>query len=225
MNRHTARTKNTDQRCVVVFKQLPDRPTHALIIPTDSLPPRYEAALMSLLDSPEGKAEINLYNLLGRRLMPETGKSVLQTFHEAGLVHTQPVDNIIMYPTPNMPIPLRQVIESMGQSVPENKAAQPPTPQEAVQSPLPPVEKFNPYGETKAQVTTEENAARARNLIIEAEMLEFEANRKREAAYSFDPSTRPAPVPTPVTNTETFSTETLVEATTAPKKRKTKAAQ
>ena len=49
MMRHVAKIANTDQRCVVAFLQIPGREDHALVIPTDSLPPRTEQAVMDLL--------------------------------------------------------------------------------------------------------------------------------------------------------------------------------
>ena len=201
MNRHTARLANTDQRCVVVFKQLPDRATHALVISIDNLPARYEAALMGLVESAEGQAEVNLSNLLGRRIMPEMGKTVLQVFHETGLMHPVPIDNVLMSPVPNQQFPLRQVLEQMGIVVPAADSATVAAAaqrsatklQEEINTAAQRDTKFNPYGDTQAIRVSGENSAKAQNLLIEAEMLDHEANRKRQQAYEADPSRRPAP--------------------------------
>lgn len=114
LKRHVGQIKNTGQRCVVVFMQLPERPDHALVIPTDSLPDRVEHAVMQILESPEGQANPCLAHVMNARLMPEMGRSVLRYLHETGRLQAVPIDNMVMLPMPNMPFPLRKIIEDMG---------------------------------------------------------------------------------------------------------------
>jgi hypothetical protein len=172
MKRHIGKMANTDQRLVVVFMQIPDREDHALVIPTDTLPARYEQAVMEILESTEGQAEESLANILSRRLMPDTGKPVLQALHDGNMLKAVPIANILMMPMPNMPFPLQTVLEGMGRNIP--KTVNPTSGYN------PAVEKYN-------------RRAIAQNLLIEAEMLQNEANKKREAAYTAAPELRPAP--------------------------------
>lgn len=185
MKRHIGKVVNTDARCIVVYMQIPGKETHALICPMDSVPERIEAAVMSLVESPEGQNETVLAGVLGRRLLPETGKTVLQSLHEAGLLHAIPIDNMVMLPMPNMPFPLRAIIEQMGGMVPEPETVIEKAVKEATES------KFNPYGQTADLEATDNNRAIAANLIAEATMLEDEAFRKREQAYRHNPTLRP----------------------------------
>jgi hypothetical protein len=201
LKKHIGRIRSTEQRCVVVFMQIPGKEDHALVINTESLPPRYEQSLMTILESQEAQTVQDLGNVLSRRVMPDTGVDVLNTFHQAQLLRSEPVDNIIMLPRPNMPFPLRQILESMGKTV------APPSPEmQALGEPV----KYNPYLNNYGAMKAEQALGIAKNTLIEAEMLESEAMRKREQAYALAPELRPAarqavPEPTPTPK------ETLVE--------------
>ncbi len=194
MKRHIGKIVNTDQRCVIAFMQIPGKESHALIIPTESLPPRYEQALMEIVESQEGQADATLANVLGRRMMPDTGKSVLESFHNFGYMHPIPIDNIVMLPAPNMPFPLRSIIEKMGGSV--------PTAAQVASTPIAMPEfedvKYNPYGQAQLNETNDTTRAIGRNLLAEAELMEGDIREirrtqesKREQAYAYDPSLRP----------------------------------
>ena len=245
--RHIGRMARTDQRLIVIFMQIPDREDHALVVASDSLPPRFEQSLMQVVQSPEGQNAQDLGTVLARRLMPDTNASLLTTLHTAGLLQPVPVDNIVMFPLPNQAYPLRKILESMGRLI--------QAPQQAFQNPYgDPVGAASPYaadlpmtdpndpqflteqadpwgadpyaaaaaqanapyaqpvatGDVYAQTdrfnqhvqnqnagVNERNLGIANNLLIEAQMLESEANRKREQAYQQAPSLRPAPAPAP----------------------------
>lgn len=186
MKRHIGALKNTGQRCVVVFMQIPTREDHALICATDSLPPRIEDALMTTLESPEGQNDPVLGTVLDRRYMPDMGeKSILRALHELGLLTAVPIDNVIMYPLPSMPFPLRQILQDMGRIV--NESAPSNVPNSAAEV------KYNPYDSTDLQAN-EKARGKANAYLIEAQLLEEEAMRKREEAYRYDPSLRPRAV-------------------------------
>lgn len=183
MKRHIAKISNTDQRCVVAFMQIPGRETHALVVPTDALPPRYEQALMEVLESPEGQNDECLAEVMGRRLMPDNGRTVLQTLHEQNYLVPVPVSNVIMMPVPNMPFPLAQVLSGMGRSVPSHADGTPVVD--------PSVARYDQHAVNRAALSAEASHGIARNLLVEAEMLENEARRKRETAYSYAPDLAP----------------------------------
>jgi hypothetical protein len=179
MKRHIGKIARTDQRCVVVYMRIPGRETHALITPVDALPPRLEQAVMDVLESNEGQAEQDLANVLGRRMLPDTGQRIIEVLHERNYLTAVPTSDVIMLPRPNMPFPLDDIIRNMS----------PNKPTVVVDSA--PVEKYNPHVVNQQAETVETKSGIARNLLIEAELLESEAQRKREHAYSFDASLRP----------------------------------
>lgn len=181
MKRHIGKIKNTDQRCVVVFMQIPGREDHALVVSTDTLPPRYEQALMQIVESPEGQNDPSLANVLDRRLMPDTGEKILEAMHNNGFLRAVPIDQVIMLPMPSMPFPLRSIIEKMGGTVPNSPA----TAQDVTETAAD--EKFNPHGANAQALTAESKAGIARMLLIEAEDLEAIAQQKRQQAYAYAP--------------------------------------
>jgi len=181
LKKHVGKIASTDSRCVIAYMQIPGREDHALVIPTDSLPPRIEQAVMDLLESNEGQSEATLGNVLGRRIL-ENGKSVLQALHESGYLKPVPVSNILMLPSPNMPFPLEQILKDMGKSVPQNTA---PRFADAA------MQKYNPHTANQSADSIEHASAQAKNLLIEAEMLQEEVDRKRKAAYTIAPHLEP----------------------------------
>jgi len=216
MKRHLARISNTDQRIVVVFMQIPDREDHALVVSTDNLPPRWEQALMSIVESPEGQGDPDLGNVLARRLMPDTTDTVLTSLHNAGLLIPVPVNNVVMFPEPNRPFALRQILQAMGRILPDeydavdkiNEAAKAPAPAAPKSSPVGqhrnPVDpfaqpKFNPHTSNQNAQASENDIGIANGLLMEAQMLENDAAAKRERAYQHAPHLRPQPkrVPPP----------------------------
>lgn len=180
--RHVAKIANTDQRCVVAFLQIPNREDHALVIPTDNLPPRMEQAVMDVLKTPEGQNEENFAVALSRRLMPDNGQNIFEALHTQNRLMAVPVDQVLMLPMPNQPIKLSNILEQMGR-----------LPSQETKGLLDEyaTNKFNPHVNNQQVNATERSRDTARNLLIQAEMLEADARRKREEAYSIDPSMRP----------------------------------
>ena len=192
MIRHVAKIANTDQRCVVAFMQIPNREDHALVIPTDSLPPRFEQAVMDVLRSPEGQQEENFAVALSRRVLPDTGQNIFEALHHQNRLVPVPVAQVLMLPRPNQPVKLSQILEQLGRVSGQTEDLS--------------REKFNPHVNNQLAHSAEQNRAIARNLIVEAEMLESEARKKRERAYSLDENSRPK---APVAAVDEPTTETV----------------
>ena len=187
MKKHIGFLQNSGRKCVVAFMQLPNDPTHALVIDSDALPERTHQAVMSILESNEGQSEKDFANILSRRIMPDTGQDMLSTLHGTGYLMRTPVANVTMLPLPNQPIKLSELIKIMD----GNKPA------EMVQPPVQPVvdqEKFNQHSVNTQATKDEELYAVARNLLLLAQDIEAEAIKKREEAYRMCPSLRPQQV-------------------------------
>jgi hypothetical protein len=211
--RHVGKIASTDQRCVVAYMQIPSREDHALVIPTDSLPPRYEQAVMDIVESNEGQADETLANVLGRRIM-ENGKSVLQSLHELGKLQAVPVSNILMLPQPNMPFPLEHILNGLRRNIPQNT-----NPRYADVA----MQKYNPHTTNQRADGVEEATGQARNLLIEAEMLQEEADRKRKQAYQIAPHLEPnatSPSYTDVVQARSENKAMEVEKKVRPSRRK-----
>jgi hypothetical protein len=114
--------------------------------------------------------------------LPDTGQNILEALHAQKRLLPVAVHQVVMMPSPNQPVKLSSILESLGR-LPDQQT------QGIMQEYA--VEKFNPHLNNQ-QVTTNENSrAIARNLIVEAEMLELDAKRKREQAYGIDEKLRP----------------------------------
>lgn len=186
IKKHVGKIRSTDTRCVIVFMQLPDDKEKALIIDVEALQPRYEQILLSVVDSPEGQSENELANAMARRMVQETGNTVLGEFHRLGLMRAETIDNIILLPQPNTPYPLRDILTQMGRL---DETTAPLTPTHNANAEV----KYNPIVSNINAAEDEKRTNQAMNFIAEAEMLEGEANRKREQAYRLAPELRPAP--------------------------------
>jgi hypothetical protein len=176
MMRHVAKVANTDQRCVVAYMQIPRREDHALVIPVDNLPPRFEQAVMQVLKTPEGQQAETFADALHRHRMPDTGDNILEALHKAGKLVPVPVANVLMLPRPNQPVKLSYILEQLGRM---------PKP---TFDPM--QDKFNPHTHNQQASASQNSRMIAQNILVEAEMLELEARKKRELAYSKDPSLR-----------------------------------
>lgn len=183
IKKHVGKVRSTDGRCVIVFMQLPEDKQKALIIDVEALPPRYEQLLLSVVDSQEGQSENDLASAMSRRTVQDTGNTVLTEFHRLGLMRAESIDNIILLPQPNTPFPLRDILQQMGKLdavdlvTPVNNNAE---------------VKYNPIVSNMNAAEEEKRKNQAMNFIAEAEMLENEANRKREQAYRLAPEIRPS---------------------------------
>ncbi len=205
MKRHVGKISNTDKRCVIVFMQIPEDPEYALIIDTEALPERWHEGLMSIVEH-EGQKFTNLADLLARRIMPDTNMDILNTLHHAGRLQKVPVANVIMYPLPNHPVPLTKVIEAVQGDLAGEVAETAVTDDivvndvgvdEAVAEASAEAMAANPERFSRIQHNQdldveERRMMTANNLLIEAEMLAEEADRKRSQAYGVAPELKPA---------------------------------
>jgi len=83
--KHVGRHDGTGQRLSTVFMQLPDEKDYALVVYSDSLPDRYHDAYMEAIESPEGQATNNLYEVLTRKVFWH-GTPMLETLHKKAIL-------------------------------------------------------------------------------------------------------------------------------------------
>lgn len=188
--RHVGRMVNTDQKLIIVMMQIPKREDHALTVPVDGLSQRYEQAVRDILESPEGQAAETLADVLHRRVMPDSGKNVLQALHEGGMLHAVPIDKIMMYPKPNMPFPLTQILEGMGRRITKSEDPLAILDTGPVMQPDNATHRYNQILVNQKIEGLEQRRAVAQNLLIEAKMLDNAAAEKRNRAYEMAPELR-----------------------------------
>ena len=180
--KHVGRHAATGQRLVVVFMQLPDEPENALVVFSDSLPDRYHQSLMEAVESNEGQAAKELYEVLARKVFWHGGQ-MLNTLHTERLLAKIPSKNIIMTPNTSTNVPLSEILEHIRniESGTLTENTQPTSTESRIDTNV---------AESKA----EESRQIAQNLLVQAQLLEDDARRKREEAYRYDPSLKPITV-------------------------------
>lgn len=193
--KHVGRIRNTDRRCVVVYMQIPGNEENALIVDTDALPDRFHDALMDVIDSTEGQQVTQLHTLLARRVMPDSGLDMMNAFHTYGLLRPVSIDNIVMFPAPNAPCPLRTIVDYINGN-PEAKSEANPLDNRVLEN--------QRADASQAQIDI------ANNILQQAADLEAEAAKKREQAYRLVPALRPQVTASPEV------TEASVPAAEAP---------
>lgn len=178
MTRHIGRTADTNEQLVVVWMLIPEQSTHALVVKPDKLTDALlRRELMDTLAGIEAQRCETLADVIGRRQYADTQKSILQVLHERNSLTRLAIDEVMMTPDGNHRIPLRDVLNALGKlgDAPAQAAA----------------EKFNPHNHNTVTEAGNEQVGVARNLLVEAEMLEADARAKRAQAYMIAPSLNP----------------------------------
>lgn len=112
LQRHIGRITNTGANCVVVFITLPGDEDNALIIESESLPPKYSDLFAEAVMSREAQEEPELSKILSRKIFA-AGATILNTLHNEGYLIKMPINNITMLPTRSQAVPLRQIVDLM----------------------------------------------------------------------------------------------------------------
>jgi hypothetical protein len=173
--KHVGNHKGTNTRLSVVFLSLPDDKENALVVYSDSLPEKYHDDFMSAVESREGQSSAQLYEVLSRKVF-HNGNNMLDTLHKEGLMKKMPTEQIIMTPNSNTQISLPDLLAHM-ETIGETPST--PAPTQTVQQNV---------TEQIDMVAAGDNKKIAQNLLIQAVMLEEEAEKKRAEAVRYDPT-------------------------------------
>lgn len=181
LKKHSGQLSNTGVRVAVVFRKIPNDETNCLLVETERLPDSYHDYLIQCLNSKEALETNEFYEVLNRRTFPD-GLPCLQALHQKGFLRKEPVSNVSMMPLPGQKVPLELINATIDKKVDEYKAKQNAQTQVPVELPNIP---------DKASVVGDP-AAIAKGLIMQAEVLEADANMKREEAYELAPELKPS---------------------------------
>ena len=169
--KHTGRLNSTTRKVVVVFPQLPDDSEHCLIVETETMPDKYHDNIMQIVESAEAQDTNNLSDVLARKMFWD-GNPVLQVLHSKGFLRRTPVSDVTLYPTPSQGIPLKD----------QNAIAKVSYPEAPAQS-----EKNTKAGAMENPSDETDKEGIAKNLIIQAQLLEEDARIKRAQAEEIFP--------------------------------------
>lgn len=178
MLKHTGQIINTGKKCVILMLELPEKPGYSLIAETESLPERIHDPLMAILMSSEAQNSNIFAEVLHRRIMPDNNKTILMELHELGYIRSEPAENIYIVPRNNIRVKASDVIKELKKlsSVSENLMNN----DVSEQVNFPSMENMNVD-------KVEKNEDIAKNMLVQASLLEEDAKKLREKAYSLAP--------------------------------------
>ena len=125
--KHVGILKNTSKRVVIIFHEIPGTTDRALVCDMEALPPRMHDAVMSIVESPEAqRGEVkDLYDLLSRRLFPDSGLPVINELHNRNYLQSVFQNNVMVMPRPNVQIPLDILVSEIKRLDPKRKVESP----------------------------------------------------------------------------------------------------
>lgn len=171
LKKHVGILTNTGVRVAVVFRKLPNDDNNCLIVETERLPDSYHDYIIQSLNSKEAAETTEFYEVLNRKTFPD-GLNCLTALHQRGFLRKVPVTNVTMVPLPGHSVPLELINADIDKKVEQYKAKQ-----KAIAEPVP--------------VVSEDPLAVAKGLLVQAELLEKDAEAKREEAYVLAPELKP----------------------------------
>lgn len=181
LKKHSGLLKNTGVRVAVVFRKLPTDDKTCLIVETERLPDSYHDYVIQTLNSREASETNDFYEVLNRRTFPD-GTNCLTSLHQRGFLRREPVTNVTMMPLPGQSVPLELINATIDKTVDQYMARQ--KSQQATDDVATTVA-------AAREALTNDPAAVAKGLILQAELLEADAAAKREEAYAMHPESRP----------------------------------
>jgi hypothetical protein len=178
-HRHVGKIKSTGQRCVVVFRQVPDETDNCLVTVTDTLPDRYHTDIVNGVESISAQQELEFAAYAARTPL-SSGENMLSWLHGQGRLKKISTDDVTMLPAPNQVISLKELNEHLDTIKKENEPAEGTVPETAHESDQP-----------QSTGSTLGDAQIAKNLLNQALTYEKEVTRLQEQAYKIAPNLNP----------------------------------
>lgn len=192
--KHVGQIINTQRKCVVVFREIPNDETNCLIIDTDALQDWLHDDIINAVQSAGAQASANFYEYAQRTVLTD-GANMLQALHTRGLLRKQATSNIMMTPNRSAQIRLDELNNIIREQTGGKAAVTPPTDQmelagkqQAKAEPVPAAPA--PASPAKADGVIDDSAL-AKTMLSQAEQFMAEAARLQEQAYEMDPSLKP----------------------------------
>lgn len=119
MVKHVGRIKNTDRKCIVVFRHIYDEQgnitdkDNCLVVDADALPDMFNQAMIDTVNSTEGQNTLNFFEVLARRTFSD-GRNMLATLDATGRLAKYHTNDIVMVPHPAHKISLTELNRELG---------------------------------------------------------------------------------------------------------------
>lgn len=173
-------------KVIIVFREIPDDPEHCLVVESQTLPDMYHDNIMRTLESSSAQETVDLYEVLARSRFGD-GQIMLNALHNRGLLKKCKVDQISVVPMPNRSAPLsevnKQIREGKGEEALPTESASEVS--EVVENPV--IVDTQPTQEQPTEGSEEQQKSLAESKLLQARLMEDDAQRLRKEAYDLDP--------------------------------------
>ena len=185
--KHVGQIINTQKKCIVVFRELPDDPSHCLLVDTDAAPDWMHDDLMKAVEAPGAQSSANFYEYAERTVFTD-GTNMLQTLHSTGRLIKFPTDKVAMTPNNSVSVNLKELNDIIRDDTDGAPVVSPDDTQiQPAARDLSDVPEIG--GQTDAPVM--EDGDLAKSMIAQAESFLAEAESLKAQAYELDPSLKP----------------------------------
>jgi hypothetical protein len=200
--------KHGDRKVCIMFRQVPGEEHMALIIYPETLPAHWQGAVQTVLESDVAQQAEELADALHRNFLPD-GRPILQTLHEERMIKKVRTSDIIVTPTSNTKIKLKEINKMQNEMKRGEKAIKKMAQNDASRGMVAPEVKRAAEAEFKASQAQQQPTAKfqapqdgalsdrdsAANMVFQAKKMETgakqmiaEAARMKKQAQSMDPN-------------------------------------
>ena len=182
--KHVGQILSTQERCIVVFRQVPNEPQNCLVVQTGDLNDDQHNDLINEVESVSAQQTTDLANHLNTRYFRDGG-NMLQTLHSTRKLIKVPTNNVMMTPTPidNMKLSeLNDRLANLKDPLSGNYDDQNKEVNEVVSG-----DEVKPASVSEKTDGVLDDFDLAKNFITQADGMEAEAKRLREQAYDLIP--------------------------------------
>lgn len=185
--KHVGQIINTQKKCIVVFRELPDDPTHCLLVDTDAAPDWMHDDLMKAVEAPGAQSSANFYEYAERTVFTD-GTNMLQTLHSTGRLIKFPTDKVAMTPNNSVSVNLKELNDIIREDTDGAPVVSPDDTQ--IQ---PAARDLGDVPEVGGQIDAPvmKDGDLAKSMIAQAESFLAEAESLKTQAYELDPSLKP----------------------------------
>ena len=185
--KHVGQIINTQKKCIVVFRELPDDPSHCLVVDTDACPDWMHDDLMKAVEAPGAQSSANFYEYAERTVFTD-GTNMLQTLHGAGRLNKHPTENVAMTPNNSVSVNLKELNDIIREDTDGKPVVSPDDTQ--IQPAARDLGDVPPMG-AQADAPVMADGDLAKNMLAQAEGFLAEAETLKAQAYDLDPSLKP----------------------------------
>lgn len=194
--KHVGQIINTQKRCIVVFRELPDDENSCLVVDTDAAPDWMHDDLMSAVESPAAQSAANFYEYAQRSVFAD-GTNMLQTLHNSGRLVKLPTEKVAMTPNNSVSVNLKELNDIIREDTggapvvaPDDTQLQPASKDTSDFDPTTPAS-VRQAATAAEDAPVLDDAQLAASMIAQAKNYEVEAESLKAQAYELDPSLKP----------------------------------